>query len=894
MGSAGSGKQHAMNISDTHATLHIQRSTPLAVAGRWSLIAGQLLLGLVISAYLAYFVAHTWLVLRYPYPLDYGEGPLLTQVDLLRTSLPIWELYGDPAEPPYVVVNYPPLYPLLAIALSRLTDTVLLAGRLLALLATLGCVGALTLLTANLARFSGVRFFLPMIFLAMPIVREWAVSMRVDMLGICLGLWGLVTLQLAVRAGQPVADAPLAVHETTWKVHGPRAWAVLAGILFLLTLYTKPSLIAAPSAGLAWLALLVLQPAHRRPAAARSTFLIVMLILSIGGALLFGLLHQASAGWFALHVVGANANRWDGNLARAFWTDVVRLHWPLALAALLSGLIIILSQIKSRTCYLLPIFYTLGGIVTALGVGKVGAYTNYFLELYAGLIWMAGAGYGFLALGRREAHLPSAVAPTEQLPSSGWASLTGRWALLILLIGTLAYYPPTWSPTTLHRAGLLEPSSPRMAFGQYNLWHDTQREAIVLAALERVHAALTAEIRAAGPVIFTDIPGVAAQADRISRYQAFEQRQLLEQGYLEQDQLLLELANGEIPLAVIDFLGNWLTPEMIELLQRRYAQDGALGTLDRYRPVAPGPHTPLNQTFDTGLRLRGYHLAAPAGRTGRQFDAGALLIATLEWERDAHHAPRSANREPADDITVQLQLTNRAEQIVATTERPLLYGVLPSAEWPIASPVQHMQPLRLPPDLPPGRYSLALGLQRAGQVLAPAREIGHITVQSPRGRYFAETDYFVPAPLLHTWQTIGGLERAGYPLTPAVPFAWGTLQCFERTCLEWRDGRVEQRPLGAEHYLAETVRSTTCSNLQPTVDPTHPVICPTFAEAWTDYGGLATMGPALSGTVPRNVHIVQWTRYARLERLPESDQVHLGRLGDEALRLPPGTRYRWP
>jgi flagellar biosynthesis protein FliQ len=664
-------------------------------------------------------------------------------------------------------------------------------------------------------------------------------------------------------------------------------------------------LIAAPVAGLAWLALLVLQPAHRRPAAARSTFLIVMIILSIGSALLFGLLHQASAGWFALHVVGANANRWDGELARAFWTDVMQLHWPLALAALLSGLIIIFANthIKSRTFYffLLPIFYTLGGIVTALGVGKVGAYTNYFLELYAGLIWLAGAGYGVLVPGPRETDLPAAAALTGQLPAPGWTSLTGRWALLILLIGTLVYYPPTWSPTTLHRAGLLEPSPPRMAFGQYNLWHDTRRETVVLAALERVHTALIAEVRAAGPVIFTDIPGVAAQADRLSRYQAFEQRQLLDQGYLEQHRILLELANGEISLAVIDFLGNWLTPEMVELLQRRYAQDGALGTFDRYRPVAPGPRTPLNRVFDVGLRLRGYHLAAPAGRTGRQFDAGALLIATLEWERDAQHEPHTANPEPADDIMVQLQLTNQAEQVVAMTERPLLYGVLPSAEWLSTTPVQHMQPLRLPPDLPPGRYSLALGLQRAGQMLAPAREIGHITVQIPRGRYFAETDYFVPAPLLHTWQAIGGLERAGYPLTPAVPFAWGTLQCFERTCLEWRDGRVEQRSLGTEHYLAETVRSTACRNQQPataeqraTVDPTHPAICPAFAKAWTDYGGLAAMGPALSGEVPRNVHVVQWTRYARLERLPESDQVHLGRLGDEALRLPPGTRYRWP
>jgi hypothetical protein len=57
---------------------------------------------------------------------------------------------------------------------------------------------------------------------------------------------------------------------------------------------------------------------------------------------------------------------------------------------------------------------------------------------------------------------------------------------------------------------------------------------------------------------------------------------------------------------------------------------------------------------------------------------------------------------------------------------------------------------------------------------------------------------------------------------------------------------------------------------------------------------MATLGPALSGELRSSEHIVQWTRYARLERLPESDQVNLGRIGDEALRLPPGMRYRWP
>ena len=77
----------------------------------WCAIA---LLALVVAAELAFFAIHAAHLLNYPYPLDYGEGPLLAQVDLLRAGVPIWRIYGDPGAPPYAVVNYPPIYHLLA------------------------------------------------------------------------------------------------------------------------------------------------------------------------------------------------------------------------------------------------------------------------------------------------------------------------------------------------------------------------------------------------------------------------------------------------------------------------------------------------------------------------------------------------------------------------------------------------------------------------------------------------------------------------------------------------------------------------------------------------------------------------------------------------------------
>ena len=48
-------------------------------------------------------------------------------------------------------------------------------------------------------------------------------------------------------------------------------------------------------------------------------------------------------------------------------------------------------SLGSRSSVLLALYYTLFGAIVAFGVGKVGAYANYFLEFYAGLIWLAAS-----------------------------------------------------------------------------------------------------------------------------------------------------------------------------------------------------------------------------------------------------------------------------------------------------------------------------------------------------------------------------------------------------------------------------------------------------------------------------------------------------------------------
>jgi 4-amino-4-deoxy-L-arabinose transferase-like glycosyltransferase len=805
----------------------------------------QIILTLLAGLYLLYFFDHAYQLLRFAFPIDYGEGPLLAQVDRLRAGTPIWQLYGDPAEPPFQIVNYPPLYLLLTAGLAQLTGSPLLAGRLIGLIATLGTVIALGFLAAPSPDRRRPALLLALLFLSVPMVREWAVLMRVDMLGLCLGLWALLLL---TREQHP----------------GPRR-LLAVGLLLTATLFVKPSLLAAPGAAALWLLwrLVRAAPEARRGAATAVGTLLTTMALVGGG--LFMLFQWASGGWFALHVVAANANRWEWDLAQGFWRQQVALRWALGVAAV--GSLVALRWLRRDQPLALPLLYTLLGVVTAAGVGKVGAYSNYFLELYAGLIWLTT--YGLLRLAERS--VPAGATST--------AAQTAQLLIIGLLSLSMLYYPPLWDATRLRPAGLIEPSPPRLAFGRYGLWADMAREAELLAAQSRIGAALVTEVQAAGPRIFSDLPGTAAAAGVELRLQVFEARQLLDQGLADEQALLHELANGALPLAVIDYLGNWLTPGVITILQRSYAHDGSLGTLDLYRPIATGSPQPLapGAVVAAGLELKRFSITPPVGMT---YEPGELITLGLEWQRLEATLPTT-------ELQLLVRLTSPEGALLLEDERPLLYDVYPATDWPIGSTVRHLQPMALPAELLDGRYQLEVGLRVAGEDGVVTQPLTMIEVEWQGGMLFEESGQFVPARLLQTWAELGAIERAGLPLTPVVPFAWGRLQCFEQLCLELHGDQVRIRPLGQRLYLAETTRGERCAD--GTAMGEH--FCVGFATAPDRF---VELGLPISGELLRNGWLVQWSEGARLERDPDGDTLRLGRLGEESLRLPPGTPYRWP
>jgi hypothetical protein len=792
--------------------------------------AAAVLLG---ALYLIYAADHAISLLGFPFPLDYGEGPLLAQVQALLSGTPIWQIYRDPAVAPYFVVNYPPAYPVLTAAVAGLLGDPLFAGRLLSLIATAAALAAL-------AAIIGLRrpvAWITVLLISVPIIREWSVLMRVDMLGVAAGLW-------AVRLALP--DTPRS-----------RLRSSVAAVLTVLSLLTKPSLIAAPLAAAIAMLLTAPVPRGRQRDHARFARLTYFLLTALLGLTLVLIMQFASRGWFLTHVITANVNPYDGELAWQFWTDQLRLRWPLLLLALL-GAVTALGRGEGRTL-LLPLAYTIGATVTAIGVGKVGAYANYFLEWYVGLFWLGSLAW-------------PAIDNRPTLNQSRWAQVTAT----LLLCASMIYYPPLWDANRLRPAGLLEPSPPRLAVGRYGLLQDAVREHDLLAAVARAQVRLTAEVRQAGPVIFTDLPGTAAAAALTARMPAFELRQLIDQGVVDQTPILVELAAGRFPLAVIDYLGNWLTPEMITVLTHRYAQDGSLATFERYRPVDVGvaqpPPAPLNSF---GLQLSSSSLTAPLAEA---YHPGEVLALALNLQRNGTAVSTA-------DLQVDVHLQTSGGASLAVWSAPLLYGVLPPDRWPQQTDVQHLQAVTLPAELPAGSYALAVAVHPSDQ--SPTLTTLHtFTVAAAAAQYFDSSHLIIAEPFLSSWQQLGGLEFVGQPLTPLVPFSWGRLQCYELLCLEWRDAALQVRALGVELYAAETVRSADCGNAEPAAG-----FCPDFQAAGTAQA--AWIGEPISGEIARNGAVVQWTTTARLER-DSAGTVIFGRLGAETLRLPPGIVYRWP
>ena len=338
------------------------------------------------------FLAGAWVLTRFPFELDYGEGIVLWQADRV---LHLAEAYHPIHVYPYTVFHYPPLYHLLTRLARTAVHDPLIAGRMVAWLSALGvalCVGLIVKLgTGDGLRRSGLAGLIASLLVFHVPNIGWVPYMRVDVTALCLSLLGLF---LFLRWPSALG-------------------AALAGVVFVAALFTKQSMIAGPTAAFAALLL-----AGRR----RDATVMLVVIGALGGGLV-SVLALATEGEFLRHTLAYNLNPFDA--AQLVTSMIANLIGMNALAGLALALpIVTLAHLSrgrdvmyrrawstERGILLTAILYFAAAFVVSLSAGKLGAWKNYFLEWNVACCILTGLLAGrVLKQSRRLPRSPTALA----------------------------------------------------------------------------------------------------------------------------------------------------------------------------------------------------------------------------------------------------------------------------------------------------------------------------------------------------------------------------------------------------------------------------------------------------------------------------------------------------
>lgn len=333
----------------------------------------HLALGALLALYVGFFVAKCVADIRFPYELDYGEGLMLAQaLRLVRGE----SLYNDYTHYPFVVSNYPPIFVALVSVGVKLLGSSFAFGRALAV----GCAIGVAIMMGVLLRRCGTGVVAavgaPAFFLSNLFVTLWSGFMRVDSLALLLVLGGLYCV---LRGGK---------------------WLLAAVLLMAAASYTKQSMIAGLAAGFVYLWWM----GRRRNAVLFASSWAVIVLVA------FALFQAVSRGWFYRHMVIANANPWQADLAWWFVQTTLQ-RWPVlfAIAGIAAG-VVAAGAFRRRDGpppvaagvhgerLLLPYFIFAAG--ASLTVGKLGASVNHMIEPIIAALLLAGLGYDRLVSAR--------------------------------------------------------------------------------------------------------------------------------------------------------------------------------------------------------------------------------------------------------------------------------------------------------------------------------------------------------------------------------------------------------------------------------------------------------------------------------------------------------------
>jgi len=333
---------------------------------------------MILSVAVVFFLVYTTWAVLHPYPLDYGEAPLVDQAVRLATGENIYR--ADLSSPPYTISNYPPLYILLLAPFVKLFGPTFLAGRIISVVSALASATFLSLIIYSQTKNRLAAATTGMFLLANPYVTHWSGLLRIDLLALAFSTAALYLLiKQPASKRRMIAGALLLVA----AIFTRQSYALAAPLAAFVGLWFQPSS----------------QDSHDAAFGRRTRFLsfdvtpsrrrALGLAVMVGGLvlLLFFILNIITHGGFYFNVVTANVNEFD--MEQLEWhLSQLRDTAPILLA--LSGIFLLIAHRKLRFWPLLA-SYLIGATLASLTIGKIGSNVNYLLELSAALSLVAGA-----------------------------------------------------------------------------------------------------------------------------------------------------------------------------------------------------------------------------------------------------------------------------------------------------------------------------------------------------------------------------------------------------------------------------------------------------------------------------------------------------------------------
>ena len=313
----------------------------------------KIILSFFCFAVMVIFLLYSVLAITHPYPLDYGEAPLIDQASRLTEGQNIYRANLD--APPYTIANYPPLYAISLIPFLNIFESPFHIGRMISFLATLGSAIFLGLTIFRLFQNRFAAITTSFLFLSFPYVVSWASLTRIDSLALA---FATAAIYLVSRP------------KSRWALWG-------GGLLLVAAAYTRQSYaLAAPLAAFVWL-----WTQEKRRA--------VQLALVVGGVgiALFGVINALTGGGFFYNIVTANVNEFGWE---RLWDHLKALSEKAPIILAMGGIFFIGAWKELKGWALLGPFLV-GAAFSALTIGKIGSNINYFLELTAALSLAGGA-----------------------------------------------------------------------------------------------------------------------------------------------------------------------------------------------------------------------------------------------------------------------------------------------------------------------------------------------------------------------------------------------------------------------------------------------------------------------------------------------------------------------